>query len=217
GARNHRHVGKCSVAVVVVKNTGRAVARDIDVGPAVIVEVEGGDTEGVVSAGLINLCFRSDVLELAMAQVAVEDILGAGQSARATHHRHSLPYARRSFSWRRSGGHVKVHVVGHHQIKQTVAIVINEGASCAPGLPASRHAGRIGNLCEHPALIVIEAILRVISYVEVFPSIVVVVSYARALTPSGCGQAGLRSYIGERSVVIVAIEVIAGCGTLSRG
>ena len=46
GAGEDGYVGEGSVVIVAVENAGGAVAGDVDVGPAVVVEVEGGDAEG---------------------------------------------------------------------------------------------------------------------------------------------------------------------------
>ena len=57
-------------------------------------------------------------------------------------------------------------------------------------------------------LVVIQAVLSVGGYVEVFPSVVVVIAYADALTPAcGC-QARLHGHIGEGSVVVVVVEMV---------
>ena len=54
----------------------------------------------------------------------------------------------------------------------------------------------------------IEAILAVVGDVQVFPSIIVIIADANALAPAGGSQPGLRSHIGESSVVIVVVQVI---------
>jgi len=57
-------------------------------------------------------------------------------------------------------------------------------------------------------LIVIEVVLAVVRNVEVFPTVVVVVAHADALAPAGSDEPGLHGYIGERPVVVVAIEMV---------
>ncbi len=54
----------------------------------------------------------------------------------------------------------------------------------------------------------IQPILSVIGDVKIFPTIVIIVSYAYALTPAGAKQACFLGYVRKRSVVIVTIEVI---------
>src|SRR6185369_8140428 len=98
----------------------------------------------------------------------------------------------------------------HHQVEPAVAIVIDEGASCPPGLPASGNTGRLPHFREDPTLIVIKPVLSVVRDVEVFPSIVVVVADADTLAPAVRGQPGLGGHIGKSSVVLVAIQMIGG-------
>src|SRR5216683_1901545 len=61
---DHSHIGEGAVMIVVVQDAGSAVASDINVGPAVIVVVEGRDTERVMPSRLVNVRFRSYVLKL---------------------------------------------------------------------------------------------------------------------------------------------------------
>ena len=62
---------------------------------------------------------------------------------------------------------------------------------------------------EHATLVVIKAILPVIGDEQVFPSIVVVIADAYALTPAcGVSESGNFGHVGERAVVIVAVEMI---------
>src|SRR5262249_18363471 len=91
GAGNYRDILEGAVAIVVIKDAGRGIAGDKNVGPAVIVVVEGGDAEGVVAVGFFDVRFFGNVLKCAVAAIAVEDILRAGQALRAAHHRNTFP------------------------------------------------------------------------------------------------------------------------------
>ena len=64
------------------------------------------------------------------------------------------------------------------------------------------------HVLEYPALIAIQEILSVVSDVDVFPAIVVVVAYANSLAPTGGGETCFHSHIGESPVVIIAVEMI---------
>ena len=78
-AGGDRDVGEGSVVIVAVENAGRAVAGDEDVGPAVVVEVERGDAEGVVAVGLVDVGFGGDVFEGAVAAIVVKNVLRPGK------------------------------------------------------------------------------------------------------------------------------------------
>ena len=88
--------------VVAVENAGSAVAGDIDVGPAVVVEIESGNAEGVMAVGSVDVGFRGDVLERAVAAVVIEDVLRAGKSAGAAHHWNPFPLTDGRVRWARS-------------------------------------------------------------------------------------------------------------------
>src|SRR4029077_18444662 len=95
------------------------------------------------------------------------------------------------------------------------AIIVDESASCSPCFAGSGDAGLFSHFGEDSVLIVVETVLAVVGDVEVFPSVVVVVADAHALAPSGCGETGFGSDVGEGAVVIVAVEVVGG--SLSGG
>ena len=59
-----------------------------------------------------------------------------------------------------------------------------------------------------PCIVVVETVLAVVSDVEIFPSIVVVVADANALSPTGRCQPSFCSDFGECAVVIVVIQAI---------
>ena len=56
----------------------------------------------------------------------------------------------------------------------------------------------------------VKAVLAVIGYVQVFPSVVIVVADASSLAPAAGLQSGLCSYVSECSVMIVVVKVIGG-------
>ena len=206
----HRNVSKCPVMIVAIKNAWRAVAGDEYVGPAILVEIERGDTERVMTVGTVDVGFGGDVFEGALALVVIQDIFRARQTARAAHHRDGFPDAGGALARSGRGREIKVHIIGHDQIKFAVAIIVNESATCAPGLPRAGHSSLLCDLGEDAALVVIQAILAVVSYIQIFPAVIVVVSNADALSPASCREARLRGDIGESPIVIVAIEMVAG-------
>ena len=89
-----------------------------------------------------------------------------------------------------------------------VAVVIYKCTTGPPSLTGSCDAGFLRNLCEHPAIVVVKPVLAVVRDVEIFPSVIVVVADAHALAPAGSGQPGFNGHVGERAVVIVAIQTI---------
>src|SRR6266481_445503 len=59
-------------------------------------------------------------------------------------------------------------------------------------------------------VIMIETILPVVRDVEVFPTIIIVISDADALTPSRGNKTGLHGDIRESPIMIVVIQVVGG-------
>src|SRR5579872_1220112 len=208
-ASGDSYVGKSPVVIVAIKNAGRAVAGDENVGPTVFVEIQRRNTESIMAVGAVDMGLRRDVFKRSVAAVVVKDVFCAGQSARATHDRNPLPNAGWTLARRGGGRQIKVHIVGDNQIETPVAIVVNECATGPPGLARSRNAGLFCDLGEHSVVVVIEAILAVISDVEIFPSVVVVVADANALSPAGRGEARFRRHVGESAVMVIVIETIA--------
>ena len=129
-----------------------------------------------MSVGAVDVRLGGDVFERAITLVVVEDILRARQSARAAHHGNSLPHTVRTLPRCGSGGQIKVHVVGYHQVEFAVTVVIDKGAARAPGFSRTHNPSFLGNLGEDAAFVVIQAVLSVISNVQIFPAVVVIVS-----------------------------------------
>ena len=138
-----------------IKNAGSAVAGDVDVGPAVVVEVESGNAEGVVAGGLIDVRFRGDVFEFSVSQIVIKNVFRPWQAARTAHDRHAFPDAGRAFARGGGGGEIEVHVVGDHQVEMAVAIVIDEGAAGAPGFSGAGDAGLLADIGEGAVAVVV--------------------------------------------------------------
>ena len=66
----------------------------------------------------------------------------------------------------------------------------------------------LSNLAENTVLVMVQAILAIIRNVEIFPSVVVIVADADALSPSGSREPGLLGYVRERTVVIVVVKMV---------
>ena len=77
GTCGYRNISESSVTIVVVQNAGSAVAGDVNVRPAVGVEVESRDTERVMAIGAIEVRFNCDIFECTVAAVAIKNVLRA--------------------------------------------------------------------------------------------------------------------------------------------
>ena len=106
-ARADADVRERAVVVVAIERARVRVVGHVDVGPAVVVEVEGADAETVGAAGARDARLVGDVLERAVAVVVVEHVLAAGK-ARADRRRPGCPCSgrgpnRASAPWRGRG------------------------------------------------------------------------------------------------------------------
>src|SRR5581483_5931573 len=80
-------IGERAVVVVLVERCGGGVVGDVDVGPAVIVEIGCQHAEAVSPRRFQNAGLLGNITEHAGAVVVVEDVLAAGQAGRpASHH-----------------------------------------------------------------------------------------------------------------------------------
>ncbi len=84
-----------AVVVVVKQQVGRGIAGNIDVGPAVVVEVAGERSEAIVGVGLRDAGRLANVGKSAIPVIVVELTVRSLQAARTAHHRHPLPHAGR--------------------------------------------------------------------------------------------------------------------------
>src|SRR6185312_6433609 len=158
---------------------------------------------------LLDPSFLAYVGELAMAEIVIKHVRRALQPARTAHHRHPLPDARGALAGSRRSGEIEIYVVGDHQVKQAVTVIIDEGAAGAPLLPISGNSCGFGKLFEGPvALIVIKTVLAVVGYVQIIEAVVVVIACAHTLSPAAGAQAGFFRDIGEGAVVIVVKQMI---------
>src|SRR2546425_7861309 len=67
------------------------------------------------------------------------------------------------------------------------------------------------------AIVVVQNIFAVVGDVQIFEAVVVVITDAHALAPTGVSQTGLCGDVGERAVMIVVIEMARRSFTGSRG
>src|SRR5580700_4483483 len=161
--------------------------------------------------GAINVRLYGDVLKAAVAFIVIENILGARQTTRATHHRNAFPYTIGSLARRGRRRQIEIHIVGYDQVEPTVAIIVDKCAAGAPSFSRACDSGFFRHFRKNAALIVIQAVLAIVGDVDIFPAVVVVIPDADPLAPASCSQSGLRGHVGESSVVIVTIEMITRC------
>src|SRR5260370_39656951 len=76
---HHGNIGKGSIAIVVIENAWSTVAGYVDIRPAIIVKVECGNTERIVSIGLVYVSFGGNIREGSVTAIFIQNILRARQ------------------------------------------------------------------------------------------------------------------------------------------
>src|SRR6266581_3982012 len=124
----------------------------------------------------INVCGKRNVLEAALAKIAIQDISAAWQASWPTKDGNALPQAARVFARRRGVCKVEVRIIRDDQIEPPIPIVIHEGAAASPSLSITSNARCVCHLFESAMAVVVEPFFPVVRDVEVFPSVIVVVA-----------------------------------------
>ena len=101
-----------------------------------------------------------------------------------------------------------------------VPVVVDKGTTRAPRCSGTRNSSFFRDLGEDTAVVMVETVLAIVSNVEIFPPVVVVISHANSLAPPGRDQASLRGDIRKGSVMIVVVEMVGRrfiCGEALQG
>src|SRR5258708_24744143 len=179
-----RDVFKRSVLFIVVERARGRVIGDVNVGPAVVVEIGNKNAQAVGAVGAEYSSSFGDVSESSVAIVVVKNILAALKSSRTAGDHHSFVEAWAGFGhWRR--GQIHIDVVSDEEIQPSVAVVIYESAASVPARAFSRHSRFLADIGKRSvAIIVVKNILAVVSNTQIVPAVVVIVADANASCPA---------------------------------
>ena len=206
-AARDRAVGEGAVVVVAIEDGGGGVAGDVEVHPAVAVEVGGANGHRVALLRRRDARTLGDVAECAV-RLLVEELLRLERHALwSAVDGDALPQAVRSLALLGGGREVELQVVRDEQVEAAVAVVVDEAAATAPaGCVRSEAAlrGRVGEAAG--AGIAEQPILAVRREVQVGAAVVVVVAGAGARRPSGRAEPRTRGDVLEAAAAAVAIE-----------
>ncbi len=202
-------IGERAVVIVLEQNARLRIDGDINVGPAVVVEIVRNRGDRIARPGFQNAGFLRDVGKRAVAVVVIEDVRVAGQSARAAHRRNAFPLAQRGLAafHRRFCG-IELDVIADKKIEMAVAIVIDPGAARAPARFFAIQAGFFRHVGERAVAIVAKQnVVAPEAAEKIVPAVVVVIADANAGLPSGARESGFRGDVGESSVAIIFVEM----------
>src|SRR2546425_1091991 len=211
GPGDARKIFERPVPFISVKQAGGGIAGDINVRQTAVSEIPCEHAKSVVLSRDLDARLPRNVGKRPIVVVAVKMVRLAAQAPRTTKDRNAFPETKRVCAGLGSSSHVEIHVVGHEKIEPSIAVVIDEGASCGP-IPLARLKPRsAGHILERPfARIAVKDIRPVVSHEEIFKAVVVIIAGANPLTPAGAGQSGALRDIDKFQVSLIAVEMICG-------
>src|SRR6266851_4921723 len=202
----YAYFGEASLAITVIKHAGGRIVGDVEIEATVQVVVQPHDAEAVVGVG-INIQFFAHVGEGAVAIVVIQAVASALQSAWPAGDWNSAILTKRPLPKFRQVIEIEVHVVRHVKIEIAVVVVIAESGA-GPPMPQIADTRFSRYICECAVVVVVIQHGAIeISYIEIFPAVVVIVAYGRAKSPATMGKPRLGGHIGEGAVVIVTVQL----------
>ena len=199
------------VVVVHVEQAWRGIGGNVDVGPAVFIEVGSDDRHAIRGVGGGDSGLLSYIGEGSVAVVAIQRVPSHGQPARTAQDRQAFPVAVGVLAGNGSVFKGEADVIRCKQIEVSVAVVIDKGAARAPAWLIIPQAGFFGYIGECSiAIVAIQLVLSEVGAEKILKTIIVIVSDADAGCPANRLQAGLLSHVSEGAVALVFVEPV-GC------
>src|SRR5262245_53680833 len=98
-----------------------------------------------------------------------------------------------------------------------IAVVVDKAAARSPAIRRSGQSGFQGHIREGTVtIVVIKRVSAPIADEQVIEAVVIVITYAAALTPSGARETSLLGDVCERAVAIIVKEVTGGLARAGR-
>ena len=202
-------VFKGPVVLVSIKVVRCGIIRHHQIHPTVIIDIHESRSQPIVSVRVRNSRIQAHIRERPISIVVKQVIAFARQSSRPAHHvdpselakirgNPSLPGNRRILD-------VVLHIPGHEQIQQTVAVVV---APRRPRRPSpQRHARLLRDVRKSPiVIVVVQAVLPEIRHINIRPPVVVVVAHRDAESPSFVRYSRFLRHIRKGPVMIIVEE-----------
>ena len=121
-----------------------------------------------------------------MSVILIERQCFGGQTSRTAHDRFSFPLALAGLAGMRRVGEIEIHIVDNDQIQKSVAIEIEERATCAPARLGRSQPPLLGFVLE-PAIakVSIESVLSPLRDKQIRISVIVYIADTDPLSPAG--------------------------------
>src|SRR5580698_3828742 len=203
----HANLFETLTLEVVKIKARRGIAGNIDIGPAIVVEIVDQRRKAVIVLGRRDVHAIRDIGKVAVSVILVKRDRLSRQTPRTADDRQALPLALRSFSGVRRLGWVEFNVVDDHKIQRAITVEIHKST---PGAPASFSGSQPPGLClvaeSAIALVAIENVLSPLCDEEIDIPIVIDIPGTDALTPSRVRQASLACDIFKLQSAEVVVE-----------
>ena len=200
-------VAERAVLVVAVLNGRRRVRRDVQIDPAVLVEVGRHHRHRKPVAHARDAGRLGHIGEASIAQVAIQQVGVGRQTLGAAVDRDALPQTVHALA--RLGGRREIEgqVVRHEEIEVAVAVVVEKRAAGTPPRPGHRQAGGGAAIVEPAvAAIAVQPVGAEGRDVDVDGAVVVVVAGADRRGPRRPPESRALRDVGERAVAAIAIH-----------
>src|ERR1700731_1480467 len=121
-----------AVVVVVVKKVCRSIACDINIRPAVVVEIRRQRRETITPRSFFDSGVFRNIRERAVAVIVVQRIYTHFESSRSAHNVYPFPFAPLPLSRPRHRVVTEIHVARHKKIGSAIAVIIQKTTSGTP-------------------------------------------------------------------------------------
>src|SRR5215472_11638346 len=170
--------------LVYIEQARRLIACNVNVGPAIIVEIRRDRAQTVTSARGKNTRLRGDVGERSVSVIVIERVVSGRKAVRAAPDGESLPFTVLGAAGFGYMGQIEIDVVGHEDVQPAIAVIVDESAAGSPARTCHRQPRALGDVFEFAVSeITVEAVVAVIGHEQVGMAVVIDVTGARRLSP----------------------------------
>ena len=124
-------LGERAIAIVAEQEAGRGVAGDVNIRPAVTIEIGGDGGERIIRRGCQNAGWLAHIDECSVSVVVVQTASLLRKSPGPTEDRNTRPIAGGILAANRDLVRIENHIMTDEEIEATVAIIVDPGAAGA--------------------------------------------------------------------------------------
>src|SRR5208282_3879090 len=153
---DHGDIRERAVVIVVEEDARLRIDGDINIRPAIVVEVVGNGRDGIARAGLQDTGLFGGIGESSISVVVIKEVGVSRKTARAAHGGNAFPLANGRLGGRRSFFGIEFYVVADEKIEVTIAVVVEPSAARAPANLFVVNAGFAGDISKRSISVVVK-------------------------------------------------------------